>query len=65
MRGVDGLVGLVNKLLDKKSYGGEVANINRMLPVEILEKIFLLLPHRDLKVGPREEFKKFQFDEFL
>ena len=64
MRGVSGLVGLVNKLLGKKSYGGEVAHINRMLPVEILEKIFRLLPHRDLKVGPWQVFKKFHFNEF-
>jgi len=51
MRGVDGLVRLVNKLLDKKGYGGEVGLINRLLPAEILEKIFLHLPHRDLKVA--------------
>ena len=60
MRGVSGLVGLVNKLLDKKRYGGEVGLINRLLPVEILEKIFLHLPHRNLKVGPGKE----KFDEF-
>ena len=56
---MSGLVGLVNKLLDKKRYGGEVGLINRLLPAEILEKIFLLLPHRDLKVGPGKEFVKF------
>ena len=54
MRGVNGLVGLVCKLLEKKSSGGGLGSINN-LPVEILEKIFLLLPHRDLKVGPGEK----------
>jgi len=51
MRGVSGLVGLVNKLLDKKRYGEELGLINRLLPNEILETIFLHLPHRDLKVA--------------
>ena len=53
MRGLDGLAGLVNKLLEKKNYahGGRAANINRLLPVEILQKIFLFLSHNDLKVG--------------
>jgi len=49
-----GLAGLVTKLLEKKSYnahGGRSANINTLLPVEILHKILLLLSHRDLKVA--------------
>ena len=54
MRGLDGLAGLVNNLLEKKksyAHGGRAANINRLLPVEILQKIFLFLSHNDLKVG--------------
>ena len=58
MSGVNGLVGLVNKLLEKKRSGGGLGSINN-LPVEILEKIFFLLPHRNLKVGLGEEFWKF------
>ena len=62
-----GVAGLVNKLLEKKSYnadGGRSANINNLLPVEILQKIFLLLSHRDLKVG-HLDFKKFRLNIFV
>ena len=63
-----GLAGLVNKLLEKKSYnahGGRSANINNLLPVEILHKILLLLSHRDLKVGQNLDFKKFRLNIFV
>ena len=62
-----GVAGLVNKLLEKKSYnahGGRSANINNLLPVEILHKILLLLSHRDLKVG-HLDFKKFRLNIFV
>ena len=47
---VNGLVGLLNKLTVKKSLAENFVNINSFLPDEVLEKIFFLLPHQDLKV---------------
>ena len=47
---VNGLVGLLNKLTVKKSLAEKFVNINSFLPDEVLEKIFFLLPHQDLKV---------------
>jgi len=47
---VNGLVELLNKLTVKKSWAGNFVNINSFLPDEVLEKIFFLLPHQDLKV---------------
>ena len=44
---VNGLVGLLKKLTVKKAEN--FVNIS-FLPDEVLEKIFILLPHQDLKV---------------